>query len=255
MGKNFNSFSELIKGRSESGFKSFKDLASKISTVPGAAPVQENIETPQVDLNIEVDTQEDKSVVSNLIEKLLESDDSSQTPINESLSQAETDLPLEGKNLEEALATLIKRIDGLSTGMPVTPEVLPEPVKEARPEEPNKAYRVFRDIDETFECNLTVEGTSLANSKVRLVLESDAWNFVFYGKVYGDGKCVVPIKKGIPLVEGATGKIKLEVIAEEQLFIGWEDNFKIAASKKVKVDLKEQKAVKVSFNKPLNEKG
>jgi hypothetical protein len=110
------------------------------------------------------------------------------------------------------------------------------------------AYRIVRDRNENFECNIQVEGTTLAESQARIILESDSWNFTFYGKIHPDGRCVVPIKKGIPLPEGASGKIRLEVIADDQLFVGWEDSFVIESAKKVKVSLKESKSVKVSFD-------
>lgn len=244
----------MLRGRSDAGFKSFEELASRITSAPEHEATREKIDSPQP-VEEKAEAPQTDSVVSRLIEKLSEADDKSLLPLNESNTLEEIEVPLDDKKLEEALANLIKRIDKLPIAEEAS-ETRSEPIKETKkPEELGKAYRVFRDRDESFECNLSVEGTSLADSKVRLVLESDAWNFIFYGKVYGDGRCVVPIKKGIPLVEGATGKIKLEIVAEDQLFIGWEDTFKIAASKKVKVDLKEQKSVTVSFNKPLNEKG
>lgn len=125
-------------------------------------------------------------------------------------------------------------------------EEIPSPVlKEER--KTFEGYRIVRDRDENFECNLTVEGTSLAEAQARLVLDGDPYNLVFYGKIHSDGKCVIPIRKGLPLHEGAQGKIRLEVIAEDQLFVGWEDQFLVETSKKLKVELKEQKSVKVNF--------
>lgn len=122
-----------------------------------------------------------------------------------------------------------------------------ERVIEERVDEEASVYRVIKDRTENFECSISVEGTTLSESKARIILESDAWNFTFYGTIGPDGKCVVPIRKGIPLPEGATGTIKLEVIADDQLFVGWENEFVVETSKKVKVALKESKSVKVSF--------
>ena len=122
-----------------------------------------------------------------------------------------------------------------------------EHVIEERVDEESSVYRVIKDRTENFECSISVEGTTLSESKARIILESDAWNFTFYGTIGPDGKCVVPIRKGIPLPEGATGTIKLEVIADDQLFVGWENEFVVETSKKVKVALKESKSVKVSF--------
>ena len=56
-----------------------------------------------------------------------------------------------------------------------------------------------------------------------------------------NGKCIVPIKKLGILKEGEMGTIKLEVVAEGNLFIPWEDTFKVKLSKKVTVSLNETK--------------
>lgn len=56
-----------------------------------------------------------------------------------------------------------------------------------------------------------------------------------------NGKCIVPIKKLGILKEGEIGTIKLEVIAEGNLFIPWQDEFKVKLSKKVTVSLNENK--------------
>jgi len=109
-------------------------------------------------------------------------------------------------------------------------------------------YRILRDKDETFECKISVEGTTLNEAKARLVMDAEPWNLTFYGKIYPDGRCVIPLKKGIPLSEGSSGKIRLEVIAEDQLFVGWENDFIVEIAKKLNVEVKEQKKVSVSFN-------
>jgi len=134
----------------------------------------------------------------------------------------------------------------ITTKQKSTPRPKHVPVEE--PVAQFEGYRIIRDRDESFECNLTVEGTSLTEAKVRLVLDSDAHNIVYYGTVNSSGKCVVPLRKGIPLNEGTQGKIRLEVIAEDQLFVGWEDLFKVETSKKLRVELKESKSVKVDFD-------
>ena len=48
-------------------------------------------------------------------------------------------------------------------------------------------------------------------------------------------------KKWKILKEGEVGNIKLEVVAEGNLFIPWEDQFKVKVSKKVTVSLNENK--------------
>jgi hypothetical protein len=128
---------------------------------------------------------------------------------------------------------------------PITEEPVKEVYEEIEPQ--SKAYRVFRDRDENFECKITIQGAGLSAAQVRIVLDCDLWNFTFYGKLYKDGRCVVPFKKGMPLPEGTRGRARLEVVIDEQLFLPWEDDFIVEGSKKVQVELKEQKSVKVSF--------
>jgi hypothetical protein len=114
--------------------------------------------------------------------------------------------------------------------------------------EPAKdAYQIFKDKDENFECNVSIEGANPDTAQIRLVLDSKVWNIVLYGELDKDGQCSVPIKKGIPLAEGTKGDIRLEIIVDDQLFVGWEDEFVITLSKKVNVKLGNQKGVKVSF--------
>ena len=125
-----------------------------------------------------------------------------------------------------------------------------EPVMEEEVQPVGKAYRVFRDRDENFECKITIQGASLSAAQVRIILDCDLWNFTFYGKLRKDGSCMVPLKRGIPLPEGTRGRARLEVIVDDQVFVPWEDDFVVEGSKKVNVELKGQKAVQVSFGKP-----
>lgn len=124
-----------------------------------------------------------------------------------------------------------------------------EPVVEEEVMPASKAYRVFRDRDENFECKISIQGASLSAAQVRIIFDCDMWNITFYGKLYKDGNCIVPIKRGLPLPEGTRGRARLEVIVDDQLFVPWEDDFVVEGSKKVNVELKGQKAVQVSFGK------
>lgn len=126
-------------------------------------------------------------------------------------------------------------------------EVEEEPIEE--PVNEDTSYRIIKDKSETFECKISVEGASLSNSTARLILESDQWNFTMYGKISSDGKCTIPINKGIPLPNGSRGNARLEVIVDDQLFVGWEDKYVVESSKKISVSVNENRSVKVSFDK------
>lgn len=239
----------------KSTFDSKPESQKESDPIQESAPIEEEpIQEPMVEEEIADETNQVGDVVSTLLEKLSDFEDWDE-PKTSPKKTKEKVLP-DLKKIEEKIDSLVKEREHKKINEEKVIEK-PAPIKERVSEEivqeDTKRYKIFKDRDENFECQLSVEGASLTDAKVRIVLESESWNFVFYGKVYGDGKCVVPIKRGLPLMEGASGNIKLEVIADDQLFVGWEDSFKVATSKKVKVELKEQKSVKVSFNNSLNE--
>lgn len=124
-------------------------------------------------------------------------------------------------------------------------------------------YTFYTDKTEIFECNIQLQGAKIKDSRTRLILESDDHNLIFYGTIDSNGKCTIPVKKlKSVLSENVTGKVKLEVIAEDTFFEPWSDSFEIKTNKKVTVEVKsnsnsnlisEGKAkVKVTVNNNLN---
>ena len=123
-------------------------------------------------------------------------------------------------------------------------------------------YTLYTDKQKLFECKVEIFGAKLSNSKVRLVLESKGVNLLFPGNIKSDGSCEISISKlGQFLSEEDTGKLKLEVIAEDTMFYPWEDNFSIKTSKKVTTEVINrdeeeyipQKKVSVTIVKKENE--
>ncbi len=112
-------------------------------------------------------------------------------------------------------------------------------------------YKLFTDKTEIFECDISVEGASLRNSKARLIIESNDVNLLFNGELNSSGKCQVPVKKLKGLIDESTkGSIKLEVIADDTYFVPWESDFVVEASKKVMVEVKSQKNNLITESKP-----
>ena len=121
-------------------------------------------------------------------------------------------------------------------------------------------YTLYTDKVENFKCSIDLEGASLDDTKVRLVLENSKINLLYEGEVDSSGNCTIPISKlKNVLKEGTEGTMKLEVIAEDTFFSPWEDDFKVATNKKVTVEvlsnskdtIKESKVkVKVDYKKP-----
>jgi len=154
------------------------------------------------------------------------------------------ELEISKRRAQELLDTA-KRVEELTNRVEDQLKKAIEPIEEVTPQ--TKAYRVFRDRDENFECKISIQGAGLAAAEARIVLDTDLWNFTFYGKLYKDGKCLVQIKRGIPLPEGSRGRARLEVVVDDQLFIPWEDVFIVEGSKKVQAEIKDQNKVKVTI--------
>ena len=116
------------------------------------------------------------------------------------------------------------------------------------------AYKLYTDKQETFECDLFLEGADLKESSARILVETKDITLLFPGKINEDGNCKVPIKKLKGLLgEDTTGNIKLEVIAEDTLIEPWQSEFVVETSKKVTVEVKGQKdkkPIKEISNKP-----
>ena len=111
------------------------------------------------------------------------------------------------------------------------------------------AYKLYTDKQETFECDLFLEGADLKQSSARLIVESNDLTLMFKGTIDEKGNCKVPIKKLKGLLgEDTTGNIKLEVIAEDTLIEPWQSEFVVETTKKVTVEVKGQ-----SNKKPIKE--
>jgi hypothetical protein len=108
-------------------------------------------------------------------------------------------------------------------------------------------YKIYRDKEEIFECNVSIKGAKLSSTQIRLIIDHDICNLVFYGKVYKEGKCKIPLKKMTFYPEGSMGRMRLEVVVDDSIFIPWEETFIVEGSKKVKVEIKPQNSKKVEF--------
>ena len=106
-------------------------------------------------------------------------------------------------------------------------------------------YKLYTDKQETFECDLFLEGADLKQSSARLIVESKDLTLMFKGEIDDKGNCKVPIKKLKGLMgENTTGDIKLEVIAEDTLIEPWQSDFIVDTAKKVTVEVKSQREEK-----------
>ena len=106
-------------------------------------------------------------------------------------------------------------------------------------------YKLYTDKQETFECDLFLEGADLKESSARIIVESKDLTLMFKGTIDDKGNCKVPIKKLKGLMsENTTGDIKLEVIAEDTLIEPWQSDFIVDTAKKVTVEVKSQKETK-----------
>ena len=103
-------------------------------------------------------------------------------------------------------------------------------------------YSIFNDKTNDFKFEIFPEGDAKkASLKGRIIIESDDWSLVFNGDIDKKGICTIPIKKIDILQEGTIGKIRVEVIADDSIFVPWEDEFKVKVSKKVSIKMNETK--------------
>ena len=107
------------------------------------------------------------------------------------------------------------------------------------------SYLLYTDKANKFNCNIQIEGTSLAKSKVRLVIETDEMSYMFNGVIENTGVCEVNIPKTKHfLPEGTKGNMRLEVIADDVYFEPWSSDFGVKTNKKVNVVVSEQEEEK-----------
>lgn len=159
--------------------------------------------------------------------------------------------------LEESIANTVARveeqlaIEKSKIDTPVQETLVTEepPVTESEVEEVQNSdlYKLYRDREETFECNISIEGASLASAVARIIIDTNTINLIFYGKLYKDGRCLVPLQKMTMYPEGTRGQIRLEVIVDDTVFSPWESACIVEGSKKVTVDVKQKKQVSVNF--------
>ena len=101
-------------------------------------------------------------------------------------------------------------------------------------------YKLLKDKNNEFQCEIKLEGASINSAKARLFLEADGAEYSFTGEIDGN-KCTIPmgkLKKFANLLE--SGKIRLEVLADDTLFVPYESNYVLEAEKSVTVEVKQQ---------------
>ena len=107
------------------------------------------------------------------------------------------------------------------------------------------SLKLYTDKSEVFECNVSLEGASIKESKLRAILKFDDKNLMVEGKIKSDGKgeILFPKLKNIS-EDGEVGKMELEVIAEDAYFQPYEETFKVETSKKATVEVLNKKPSK-----------
>ena len=106
-------------------------------------------------------------------------------------------------------------------------------------EEQVTGHKIYRDKAEVFVCDIQMTGANPTNSKARIILETSDLTYMFEGGIDPNGTCKVPLRKMNFLDENESGRIRLEVIAEDMVFTPWQDNFVAVNSKKVDVKIVE----------------
>ena len=100
-------------------------------------------------------------------------------------------------------------------------------------------YKLLKDKVNEFQCEIKLVGATTKNAKVRLFLEGTGCEYSFNGTIDGT-RCRVnlgKLKNFTNLME--SGKIRLEVIADDTVFVPYESTYEIEASKSVTVEVVE----------------
>ncbi len=138
----------------------------------------------------------------------------------------------------------IKEDKKIETVEKITESVITEEEEEILIEEviqEDNYYPVYKDKIEDFKFEIYLEGDAkLSNTQARLILESEEWSIIFNGSIDRKGICTIPMKKLSILEENTIGKIKVEVISDNTVFIPWEDEFKVKLSKKISIKMNEK---------------
>ncbi|CAB4143465.1 hypothetical protein UFOVP449_195 [uncultured Caudovirales phage] len=98
-------------------------------------------------------------------------------------------------------------------------------------------YKLLSDKNNEFQCEIKLVGASEKTAKVRLFLEGTGCEYSFNGTIDGT-RCRVnlgKLKNFSNLME--SGKIRLEVIADDTLFVPYESTYALEESKSVKVEV------------------
>jgi len=98
-------------------------------------------------------------------------------------------------------------------------------------------YKLLKDKNNEFQCEIKLVGASEKTAKVRLFLEGTGCEYSFKGNIEGT-RCRVnlgKLKTFSNLME--SGKIRLEVIADDTLFVPYESTYELEESKGVTVEV------------------
>jgi hypothetical protein len=100
-------------------------------------------------------------------------------------------------------------------------------------------YKLLKDKNNEFQCEIKLVGASEKTAKVRLFLEGTGCEYAFNGSIDGT-RCRVnlgKLKNFTNLME--SGKIRLEVIADDTVFVPYESTYEMEQSKSVTVEVVE----------------
>ena len=107
------------------------------------------------------------------------------------------------------------------------------------------SLKLYTDKSDVFECNVSLQGASIKESKLRAILKFDDKNLMVEGKINSNGKgeILFPKLKNIS-EDGDVGTMELEVIAEDAYFQPYEETFSVVTSKKATVEVLSKKPSK-----------
>ena len=110
-------------------------------------------------------------------------------------------------------------------------------------------YTLYSDKQNIFECDIQLEGASLNDAFARLIIESENLNLMYNGTITSDGTCKIDMPRLKGIVK-ENGNLRLEVIADDMYFNPWESEYDLKTTKKVTVEVKQQKKAPLVESRP-----
>lgn len=116
-------------------------------------------------------------------------------------------------------------------------------------------FEFYKDKTKLFECNVSITGSSIKESRSRLILKFPdvKYSIICEGVINQDGKCEIQVP-ALKNVNATKGTVTLEIITENMLFEPWNGDFELKNSVEIMVENVNEKKDKTQLNEKIEVK-